>query len=140
MMMTKEEARVAVHAELRRRNLAKPLGAADLLVFCKEMHKRLEFRTQGEALSDIKAWTEKWEALWLRRNPGRAATAAGKGCSTTAGEENEALRTKRLKLKSPPRTVIRTPFEPLLSASCCHPSIELSLPARFRQPQAPHAH
>jgi hypothetical protein len=66
MMMTREEARVAVHAELRSRQLTKPLGSADLLVFCKEMSKRLEFRTQGEALSDIKAWTEKWEVLWLR--------------------------------------------------------------------------
>jgi len=66
MMMTKEEARVAVHAELRSRNLAEPFGSADLLIFCTEMDKRLEFRTQGEALSEIKAWTEKWEALWLR--------------------------------------------------------------------------
>ena len=65
-MMTKEEARVAVHAELRSRHLAKALDEADLLVFCKEMRGRLEFRTQGEALSDIQAWTEKWEALWLR--------------------------------------------------------------------------
>jgi hypothetical protein len=66
MMMTREEARVAVHAELRSRQLTKPLGSADLLVFCKEMNRRLEFRTPGEALSEIKAWTEKWEALWLR--------------------------------------------------------------------------
>ena len=65
-MLTKEEAKVTVHAELRSRKLAKPLGSADLLAFCKEMHGRLEFRTQGEALSDIKVWTEKWEALWLR--------------------------------------------------------------------------
>jgi hypothetical protein len=42
------------------------LGSADLLIFCTEMRERLEFRTQSEALSDIKAWTEKWEALWLR--------------------------------------------------------------------------
>lgn len=65
-MMTKEEAKVAVHAELRSRKLTKPLGTADLLIFCKEMRGRLEFRTQSEALSDIEAWTEKWEALWLR--------------------------------------------------------------------------
>jgi hypothetical protein len=65
-MLTKEEAKVAVHAELRSRNLTKPLGSADLLAFCKEMHGRLEFRTQSEALSDIKVWAEKWEALWLR--------------------------------------------------------------------------
>lgn len=65
-MLTKEEAKVAVHAELRSRKLAKPLSSADLLAFCKEMRERLEFRTQSEALSDIKAWTEKWEALWLR--------------------------------------------------------------------------
>jgi hypothetical protein len=66
MMMTREQARVAVHAELRSRHLTKPLGSADLLIFCKEMDRRLEFRTQGEALSEIKAWTETWEALWLR--------------------------------------------------------------------------
>jgi len=65
-MLTREEARVAVHAELRSRKLTKPLGSADLLAFCKEMHGRLEFRTQGKALSDIAVWTEKWEALWLR--------------------------------------------------------------------------
>ena len=58
MMMTREEARVAVHAELRSRHLTKPLRSADLLAFCKEMQKRLEFRTQGEALSEIKTWTE----------------------------------------------------------------------------------
>ena len=65
-MLTKEEAKVAVHSELRSRNLLEPFGATDLLAFCKEMSGRLEFRTQGEALSDIRAWTEKWEALWLR--------------------------------------------------------------------------
>jgi hypothetical protein len=65
-MLTKEEAKVAVHAELRSRNLTEPLGSADLLAFCEEMRRRLEFRTQGVALLDIKAWTEKWEALWLR--------------------------------------------------------------------------
>ena len=65
-MLTREEARVAVHAELRSRNLTKPLGAADRLAFCKEMHGRLEFRTQDKALSDIEMWTDKWQALWLR--------------------------------------------------------------------------
>ncbi len=66
MMMTREEARVAVHAELRRRRLTKPLGSADLLAFCQEMDRRLAFRTPGNPLSDIKVWAEKWEALWLR--------------------------------------------------------------------------
>lgn len=65
-MLTREEAKVAVHAELRSRNLTEPLGAADLLAFCKEMDGRLQFRTQGAAMSDIAAWTGKWEALWLR--------------------------------------------------------------------------
>jgi hypothetical protein len=65
-MLTKEEAKVAVHAELRSRNLKEPLGSAELRAFCEEMRRRLEFHAQGEALSDIKAWTEKWEALWLR--------------------------------------------------------------------------
>jgi hypothetical protein len=65
-MLTREEARVAVHAELRSRHLTKPLGSADRLAFSKEMNGRLEFRTQGKALSDIEMWTEKWQALWLR--------------------------------------------------------------------------
>ena len=65
-MLTKEEAKVAVHAELRSRKLTEALGPTDLLAFCEEMRRRLEFRTQGVALSDIKTWAEKWEALWLR--------------------------------------------------------------------------
>ena len=63
--MTREEARVAVHTELRRRNLTKPLDSADLLAFCQEMDGRLIFDSQGKPLSDIKAWAENWEALWL---------------------------------------------------------------------------
>jgi hypothetical protein len=65
MMMTREEARAAVHAALRRRNLTKPLGDADLAIFCKEMERGLEFRTESATLTDIKLWAEKWEALWL---------------------------------------------------------------------------
>jgi hypothetical protein len=64
--MTREEAKATVHAELRRRKLTQPLNSDDLLVFCKEMNGRLHFHAQGDALSDIKMWTEKWEALWLR--------------------------------------------------------------------------
>lgn len=83
-MLTREEARVAVHAELRSRNLSEPFGPTDLLAFCNEMRGRLQFRTQGEALSDIQAWTEKWEALWLRRNSNQDAPRAADGASVKA--------------------------------------------------------
>jgi hypothetical protein len=67
-MMTKEEAKVAVHAELRSLQLAKPMDAADLLSFCIRMHNSLQFRTKSDPLSDIRGWAENWQALWLRSN------------------------------------------------------------------------
>jgi hypothetical protein len=46
-MMTKDEARRALEAELRSRKLAKPMTLEELNVFCEEMYKRLEFKSQA---------------------------------------------------------------------------------------------
>jgi hypothetical protein len=52
-MMTKDEARHAVEAELRSRKLTKPMTLEQLNVFCEEMYKRLEFKSETERLADI---------------------------------------------------------------------------------------
>jgi hypothetical protein len=60
-MMTKDEARRALGAELRSRKLAKPMAIEELNVFCEEMYKQLEFKSHNERLTDIlnKAWQSK---------------------------------------------------------------------------------
>jgi hypothetical protein len=60
-MMTKDEARRALGAELRSRKLAKPMAIEELNVFCAEMYKQLEFKSHNERLTDIlnKAWQSK---------------------------------------------------------------------------------
>jgi hypothetical protein len=52
-MMTKDEARRALEAELWSRKLAKPMMLEQLNVFCEEMYKRLEFKSETERLADI---------------------------------------------------------------------------------------
>ena len=67
-MMTKEEAKKAVEAELRDRNLATQMTPSELLSFCQEMYGRLQFRTKSDPLSDIRIWAERWQDMWLRSN------------------------------------------------------------------------
>ena len=57
-MMTKDEARRALEAELRSHELAKPMTIGELNVFCEEMYKRLEFKSHSERLADILKWAE----------------------------------------------------------------------------------
>jgi hypothetical protein len=66
-MMTKDEARRALEAELRSRQLAKPMMLEQLNVFCEEMYKRLEFKSETERLADILKWTEDWQSKNLQR-------------------------------------------------------------------------
>ena len=65
-MITRAEARREVWAELRKRNFSKRMTPVELLQFCQEMYERLEFRTRGDRLSDIRNWAEAWQAQWLR--------------------------------------------------------------------------
>jgi hypothetical protein len=67
-MMTKDEARRALEAELRLRKLAKPMTLEQLNVFCEEMYKRLEFKSESERLADIIKWAEGWQSKNLPSN------------------------------------------------------------------------
>ena len=66
-MMTKDEARHTVEAELRSRNLTKPMTLEQLNVFCEEMYKRLEFKSESERLADIIKWAEGWQSKNLQK-------------------------------------------------------------------------
>jgi hypothetical protein len=66
-MMTKDEARLALEVELRSRKLAKPMTLEQLNVFCEEMYKQLEFKSETERLADILKWAEDWQSKNLQR-------------------------------------------------------------------------
>ena len=66
-MMTKHEARRALEAELRSRKLTKPMTLEQLNVFCEEMYKRLEFKSESERLADIIKWAEGWQSKNLQK-------------------------------------------------------------------------
>ena len=67
-MMTKDEARHTVEAELGSRKLTKPMTLEQLNVFCEEMYKRLEFKSESERLADIIKWAEGWQSKNLPSN------------------------------------------------------------------------
>lgn len=61
-MMHKDDAKRAVEAELQSRNLPKPMTLEELNLFCEEMYKRLDFKSENERLTDILKWAEAWQA------------------------------------------------------------------------------
>ena len=61
-MMTKDEARRAIEAELQSRKLTKPMTLDQLNVFCEKMYKRLQFKSENERLADIIKWAEGWHS------------------------------------------------------------------------------
>ena len=61
-MMTKDEARRALETELRSRKLTKPMTLDQLNVFCGQMYKRLQFKSESERLADILKWAEGWQS------------------------------------------------------------------------------
>jgi hypothetical protein len=67
-MMTKDEARRAVETELQSRKLTKPMTLDQLNVFCEQMYKRLQFKSEGERLADIIKWAEGWQSKNLPSN------------------------------------------------------------------------
>ena len=66
-MMTKDEARHTVEVELQSRKLTKPMTLEQLNVFCEEMYKRLEFKSESERLADIIKWAEGWQSKNLQK-------------------------------------------------------------------------
>jgi hypothetical protein len=67
-MITKAEARRAVEAELQSRKLTKPMTLDQLNIFCEEMYKRLQFKSEGERLANIIKWADGWQSKNLPSN------------------------------------------------------------------------
>jgi hypothetical protein len=61
-MMTKDGAKRALETELRSRKLTKPMTLDQLNVFCGQMYKRLQFKSESERLADIIKWAEGWQS------------------------------------------------------------------------------
>jgi hypothetical protein len=61
-MITRELAKRAVEAELRSRNLTKPMTRIEMSRFCQEMHERLKFESYNDLLVDIRIWADRWQA------------------------------------------------------------------------------
>ena len=67
-MLTKEEARPALEAELLALKLAKPMPLPEKWAFCESAHRRLAFQSKTDRLRLIIEWVDSWQALWLRRS------------------------------------------------------------------------
>ena len=67
-MMTKDEARRALGAELRSRKLAKPMTIEELNVFVRRCTNQLEIKSHNERLADILKWAKAWQSKNLRRS------------------------------------------------------------------------
>ena len=60
MMMSNADAELAVRRELEKLQLKKPMTPAEFFVFSQDMYLKLEFRSKGDRLSDVRIWTERW--------------------------------------------------------------------------------
>ena len=68
-MMTNEEARAAVEAELFALNLTQRMTLPDKTAFCESAHRRLLFQSDTDRLREIIVWAETWQSLWLPDKP-----------------------------------------------------------------------
>jgi hypothetical protein len=64
-MMTNEEARAAVEAELFALKLAQRMTLPDKIAFCESAYRRLVFESDTDRLREILVWAETWQSLWL---------------------------------------------------------------------------
>jgi hypothetical protein len=64
-MMTNEEARAAVEAELFALKLTQRMTLPDKIAFCESAHRRLVFQSDTDRLREILLWAETWQSLWL---------------------------------------------------------------------------
>ena len=65
MRMSRHDAEKAIHAELGKRKLKERMTPAEMLTFTTEMYGKLDSRTKGDRLQDIRTWAERWQDLWL---------------------------------------------------------------------------
>jgi hypothetical protein len=54
MMMSNADAELAVRRELEKLQLKKPMTPAEVFVFSQDMYLKLEFRSKGDRLSDVR--------------------------------------------------------------------------------------
>jgi hypothetical protein len=64
-MLTKEEARAAVEAELFALELTQPMSLPEKYPFCESAYRRLVFQSKTDRLRLIIEWTDTWHELWL---------------------------------------------------------------------------
>jgi hypothetical protein len=64
-MLTKEEARAAVEAELFALELTQPMSLPEKYAFCESAYRRLVFQSKTDRLRQIIEWTDTWQELWL---------------------------------------------------------------------------
>ena len=69
VMLTKEEARAAVEAELFALNLTRPMSLPQKWAFCESAHRRLVFQSKTDRLRLIIEWADSLQALWLGSQP-----------------------------------------------------------------------
>jgi hypothetical protein len=68
MMLTKEEARAALEAELFALKLTKPMALPEKWAFCESAHCRVVLQSKKDGRGPIIEWVDSWQALWLRRS------------------------------------------------------------------------
>ncbi len=68
-MMTNEEARAAVEAELFALKLTQRMTLPEKTAFCESAHRRLLFQSDTDRLREIIVWVETWQSLWLPDKP-----------------------------------------------------------------------
>ncbi len=67
--MTDDEAKFEVEEKLRKQQLTKPMTEVELSAFCNAMVKNLELTSKST--SDVRRWSEDWQAKWFRSNLSR---------------------------------------------------------------------
>jgi hypothetical protein len=69
MSVTDDEAKLEVEEKLRKQQLTKPMTDVELAAFCNAMLRNLELTSKSA--SDIRRWSEDWQAKWFRSNLSR---------------------------------------------------------------------
>ena len=76
-MLTRSEARAAVHATLEARSRLDPIGPQDIPIFAIEMSRILDFPGDNDPIADIEAWAGTWLDARVVRRPFPPARRAG---------------------------------------------------------------
>jgi len=78
-MLTKQQARAAVEAELFALELNKPMSLPEKYAFSESACRRLVFQSETDRLKEIIEWTDAWQALWLPDDRAPSIIGAAEG-------------------------------------------------------------